>query len=102
MKNPQPPAPRPVPELAQLEAGLEALARAGRVAQCVAQDAWISDDAEDRAAAAEGCTWCPLTAPCLAAGLAVRSTWAIWGGHDLGDIETRPAAHRAARAGEAE
>ena len=81
-------------ELEQLTAGLEALARAGRVPLCVDRPEWTSEDAEDRAAAAEVCGWCPMARPCLAAGVSIRASFGVWGGTDMGDR----AARRAARA----
>lgn len=88
---------KPVAELEQLTAGLEALAHAGRIAPCIGAAEWISESEADRIAAAEGCTWCPMASPCLAAGLASRATFGVYGGTDLGDPTARKAAQRAAR-----
>lgn len=87
---------RDVPELEQLTAGLVAMAHAGTVPMCTDHDEWTSELEAERAAAAEVCTWCPMAAQCLSAGVATRSTWGIWGGIDLGDAVARGALIRRA------
>ena len=86
---------RTVPELDRLVDGLAELAQAGHIAPCVGRPEWTSDDPDDRADAAEGCAWCPMAGPCLAAGAASRSVWGVWGGLDLSDPATRRAVQEA-------
>lgn len=43
---------------------------------------WLSEDAADRALAAEWCTGCPITAACQAAAEANGEKFGVWGGRD--------------------
>lgn len=45
-------------------------------------DLWISDDAEERAVAAELCAGCPLLEECNAAAVANKEEF-VWGGQDF-------------------
>lgn len=45
-------------------------------------DAWTSDDIADRAAAAEMCEGCPITAACAAAADLHDERFGVWAGLD--------------------
>lgn len=71
----------------ELSLALVALAATGQRPRCGdldTRDRWTSDDAADREWAAYQCKGCPLADPCLREALATRTTWGVWGGHDLG------------------
>jgi len=63
-----------------------ALLAHGRPTPCQGtnRDHWTSEDPDERAAAAEGCQWCPDAArvACLDAATAGRERWGVWAGLD--------------------
>lgn len=44
---------------------------------------WLSDDHDQRAAAAELCGSCPLTRECTTYATDIRATFGVFGGHDF-------------------
>jgi hypothetical protein len=71
------------------EALADARHRGDRV-PCTGDDAWISEDAGDRAEAARRCVTCPVSAVCHAAALEVRPTHGVWASVDWTDRKQRP------------
>lgn len=53
---------------------------------CSTGDGWTSDDAEERAIAAQLCDGCPVWAACDAAG--AGEAWGIWAGQWRGPAPT--------------
>jgi len=53
-------------------------------------DAWISEDLEDRREAARACTGCAVLSLCDAAARVERPSWTVRAGVDWGDRAQRP------------
>ncbi|OLP72779.1 hypothetical protein BJM39_27435 [Salmonella enterica subsp. enterica serovar Javiana] len=79
---------------------IEALGRAlddldatGGTWPCRNRNEWISDDAEERAEAAEACQHCPVLEICAAVATTKPfPTHGVWGGRDLTPMPKRKAA----------
>lgn len=72
-----------------LAGALTALEDAGKPWPCRGSSLWISDDAEDREAAARLCETCPVLAQCRAAGDELAATSGVWGGTPRGNAGRR-------------
>lgn len=71
-----------------LDAQLLAMAECGQRPVCSTEPVrWISDDPEQRQAAALDCLTCPLLSPCRAAGEAECA--GVWGGVDRSAVRRR-------------
>ncbi|PKQ22326.1 MAG: hypothetical protein CVT65_13950 [Actinobacteria bacterium HGW-Actinobacteria-5] len=51
---------------------------------------WLSEDPEERAAAARWCSGCPVLLECAQAALDLKVTFGVWGGVDYTRREYRP------------
>lgn len=58
-------------------------AQRGDFPECRGSDAWLSEDAEVRAEAAERCAPCVVLAECAAAAAELRPTFGTFGGRDF-------------------
>lgn len=69
---------------ARLQYALAGAAAAGRYVPCTGRDRalWVSDDAQERAVAAELCAGCPVLTECSLAAESTRERWHVWGGID--------------------
>lgn len=55
----------------------------GRTPFCDGRDEWLSEDADERAEAAEACHHCPVLTACADAARELRPTFGVWAGRDL-------------------
>lgn len=71
-------------KLTELQYRVRALNRAGQAVPCQshADNAWLSEDPEERAEAAVRCFGCPLITECATEALDTKATHGIWGGFD--------------------
>ena len=72
-----------------LTRALTALEDAGKSWPCRGRPEWISDDPEDREAAARMCEPCPVLSQCRAAGDEIQATAAVYGGIPRGNAGRR-------------
>ena len=73
-----------------------ALALADAIAQgheipCGTSDGWLSDDADQRAEAAQACRHCPVIDLCADAGASTSERFGVWGGIDRTPTKQRKA-----------
>jgi hypothetical protein len=68
-----------------LTLALHELVDTGQRTPCFDDDAWISDDPDDRAEAARRCLACPVLDPCALAAHEIRPrlVFGVWAGHDF-------------------
>lgn len=77
---------------ADLQAALAALLEAGDRPPCAGQDAWTSDDRDERDIAARLCRPCPLIPECQAAADSSDEAFGVWAARDRGPASKRGAA----------
>jgi hypothetical protein len=74
-----------------MAAALHDLAEREQATPCAhSSDAWMSDQPDQRAAAAHACSPCPLLDVCGRYASEVRATFGVWSGRDLTKATRRP------------
>lgn len=86
--KPNPNCPEAVDARERLSAALVAMGDRDQAPACAGGTWWISEAAEERAAAAEACRGCPALEACARAGR--YEPWGVWGGVDRSPSLGRP------------
>lgn len=79
--------------LTDLQRAVLHLNRAGHTVPCQdhnGADLWLSDDPDDRAAAAHWCEGCPVLTACAESADAHGERFGVWAGRDRGTRTPRP------------
>lgn len=66
----------------ELTLAIEAALDDGLAVPCRDRDEWLSEDAHERAEAAEACGRCPVKPRCRALAAAMRPDFGVWAGRD--------------------
>lgn len=68
----------------RLTLALDDLVARGQTWPCSGDDAWTSEDHDDRVEAARRCSGCPAITPCAEAADEAGHKWGVWAGVDRG------------------